>query len=62
MDLFFFFPELFDSKSWKLQITHKTGVSKFCLPMGLYWWLARCLKATFNLHGTEDTCLVLRVS
>ena len=34
---FFFFPELFDSKSWKLQITHKTGVSKFCLPMGLYW-------------------------
>ena len=32
---FFFFPELFDSKSWKLQITHKTGVSKFCLPTGL---------------------------
>ena len=60
MDLFFFFPELFDSKSWKLQITHKTGVSKFCLLMGLYWWLARRLKATL-LHGTEDTCLVLRV-
>lgn len=27
--------------------------------MGLHWPLARCLKATLNLHGIEDTCLVL---
>lgn len=34
-------------------------MTKFCLPMGLHWPLARCLKATLNLHGIEDTCLVL---
>ena len=30
--------------------------------MGLCWPLARCPKATLNLHRIEDTCLVLRVS
>ena len=58
----FLFPEWFASKSWKLQITCKTRVSTFCLPMGLYWRLARRLKATLNLHWIEDTCLVLRIS
>lgn len=34
-------------------------MSKFCLPMGLYWRLARCLKAALNSRWLEDTCLVL---
>lgn len=51
--------EWFDSKSWKLQITRKTRVSKFCLLMGLCWRLARRLKATLNLHWLEDTCLAV---
>lgn len=29
--------------------------------MGLPWRLARCLKATLNLHWLEDTCVALHI-